>query len=598
LPPLLASNMAVAGVDSALYPVAVLIDELRHDELALRVNAIKHLSTIATALGPERTREELLPFLQEIIDDDDDVLIAMAESLGNGVALVGGSAYCHTLMGPLEELCNVEEIVVREKSLEALRQIAGQMSHEQVVQHLCALIARLASHDWFTSRISVCSLFSVALAKVDESKKEELLKTYFRLCGDDTPMVRRQAANVLGGIAEVLSPSARMEILEVFEKLAKDEQDSVRVLAISNCIALAHLDGNAEWQAQLLAVVKACSEDKSWRVRYMMADNVKPLCEVFQAKAATSIVPLYHRLLGDQEVEVRTIAAARISSVAAFSPTKEYLETLMPALEKLMLPREQSQHVRASLAGSILQLAPVFGSQLTVDFLINIFLQLIRDECPEVRLALIKNLECLSSVVSIDVLSQSLLPSIKELGKDRNWRVRLAIINAMPDLARYLGEAKFTAELSSLFSTWLMDPVFSVRDALAASFHPVCETLGLQWSVVNIIPQLQVCLDHKNYLYRISAMMSARSLAEAAGAEFIDTHLVPMVVRLTSDPVPNVRFNAAKTIKAMHHVCARVSPGALKNQLVPCLYRLLGDEDPEVKFFAQQAINEMGVQHK
>ncbi|CAE8618923.1 unnamed protein product, partial [Polarella glacialis] len=180
------------------------------------------------------------------------------------------------------------------------------------------------------------------------------------------------------------------------------------------------------------------------------------------AKAAVSIIPLYLRLLNDPEVEVRTIAAARIAAVAAVSPTKEFLETLMPVMEKLTSPREHSQHVRASLAGAVLGLAPVFGAQLTVDYLISIFLQLIRDECPEVRLQLINNLGLLSSVVGIDVLSQSLLPSIKELGKDRQWRVRLGIINAMPDLAGYLGEEKFTAELSGLFVTWLMDPVFSV----------------------------------------------------------------------------------------------------------------------------------------
>jgi len=585
------------GVDSSLYAVAVLIDELRHDDLQLRVNAIKQLRTIATALGPERTREELLPFLQEIIDDDDDVLIAMAEQLGNGVALVGGSAYCHHLIGPLEELCHVEEITVREKALEALTSIAKEMSSDQVVQHLCALIARLASHDWFTSRISVCSLFSVTSPKVSPAKRQELLKIYFRLCSDDTPMVRRQAANVLGAVAEVLDQgAARQDLFEAFEKLAKDEQDSVRILAISNCIALGRLDKTPENQALIVGVVKACTEDKSWRVRYMVADSVKALCEVFEAKATTDIFPLYFKLLGDQEVEVRTIAAARISAIAAFDPTKEFLETLMPALEKLTMPREHSQHVRASLAGSILQLSPIFGSQLTVDFLISTFLQLIRDECPEVRLSIIHNLECLSSVVSIDVLSQSLLPSIKELGKDRQWRVRLAVINAMPDLAKHLGEDKFTSELSSLFSVWLMDPVFSVRDAFAGSFHRLCTQLGLPWTEANVIPQLKTMLSHKNYLYRISALLSARSLAEAAGGEFIDTHLVPMVVQLTSDPIPNVRFNAVKTIKAMHPYCVKETPAAVSKHLAPCLQRLLqSDEDPDVKFFAKQALDEIPV---
>jgi serine/threonine-protein phosphatase 2A regulatory subunit A len=49
--------------EEALYPIAVLIDELKHDEVAYRLNAIRRLSTIALALGADRAREELIPFL-------------------------------------------------------------------------------------------------------------------------------------------------------------------------------------------------------------------------------------------------------------------------------------------------------------------------------------------------------------------------------------------------------------------------------------------------------------------------------------------------------------------------------------------------------
>lgn len=50
--------------------------------LQLRLNSIKKLSTIALALGEERTRTELIPFLTETIYDEDEVLLALAEQLG------------------------------------------------------------------------------------------------------------------------------------------------------------------------------------------------------------------------------------------------------------------------------------------------------------------------------------------------------------------------------------------------------------------------------------------------------------------------------------------------------------------------------------
>jgi len=267
----------------------------------------------------------------------------------------------------------------------------------------------------------------------------------------------------------------------------------------------------------------------------------------------------------------------------------------MPAIERLTLPTEQSPHVRGSLAGSVLGLTPIFGPNLTVDYLIQTFLHLIRDESPDVRLRIIGTLSDLSTVVGIDVLSQSLLPSIKELGKDRQWRVRLAVLDCMPALSKYLGEATFTEQLSGQFTTWIIDPVYSVRDAAAMNLRKTVEALGIVWAEVNTMPQLNELVGHKNYLYRISALLCVGTLAEVVGAPFLDKHLVPLVVKMSGDPVPNVRLNVAKTIQAMHPTCVAVSPRALENHLLPCLWRLLVDEDSDVKFFAKRAMTEIGV---
>jgi serine/threonine-protein phosphatase 2A regulatory subunit A len=383
----------------------------------------------------------------------------------------------------------------------------------------------------------------------------------------------------------------------VFEKLSKDEQDSVRILAINNCIALGKLKGSPEWQAKILQVIKASAEDKSWRVRYKVADHVQQLCEVFQSKAAAHVIPLYLKLLGDQEVEVRTIAAARISEVAKFNPTKEFLETLLPCMEKLTQPREQSMHVRVSLAGSILGITPIFGPKLTVDYLVNIVFALIRDESAEVRLKLISTLGELSTVVGSDVLSQSLLPSIRDLGKDRQWRVRLAVIDCMPSLANYLGEDQFTQELTSLYTQWMVDPVFSVRSAAASSVRELSRSLGTDWCVANMVPVIHPLLVHKNYLYRISVMMCARALAEVVkDVSFLEKHLVPMAVKLSSDTVPNVRFNAGKALKALHKPCQSSAPALCEKTVLPSLRQLSSDQDPDVKFHAVQALRELGCE--
>ena len=120
--------------EQELYPIAVLVDELKNEDVQLRLNAIRNLGTIAMALGPQRTRDELIPFLNgtkdinllifipplnclqiDSIDDEDEILLAVAEELGNFSEYVGGPESAHYLLTPLENLASVEEVLVRDK---------------------------------------------------------------------------------------------------------------------------------------------------------------------------------------------------------------------------------------------------------------------------------------------------------------------------------------------------------------------------------------------------------------------------------------------------------------------------------------------------
>jgi len=47
----------------SLYPISLLIDEMKSEDAESRVAAMRKLRVIAGALGPERTRKELVPFL-------------------------------------------------------------------------------------------------------------------------------------------------------------------------------------------------------------------------------------------------------------------------------------------------------------------------------------------------------------------------------------------------------------------------------------------------------------------------------------------------------------------------------------------------------
>lgn len=105
-----------------------MIDDLKSDDIRKRITSVQNLKSIAEALGATRTRAELLPFLNELMEDEDEVLSALADSLSiKFLSLVGGIEYSHSLFPLLESLSKVEESTIRDKSARTLRDLILQM---------------------------------------------------------------------------------------------------------------------------------------------------------------------------------------------------------------------------------------------------------------------------------------------------------------------------------------------------------------------------------------------------------------------------------------------------------------------------------------
>ncbi|CAI7839034.1 unnamed protein product [Closterium sp. NIES-54] len=334
----------MAVVEEPLYPIAILIDELKNDDIQLRLNSIRRLSTIARALGDDRTRKELIPFLNENNDDDDEVLLAMAEELGSFIPYVGGVDYAPVLLPPLETLCTVEETVVRDKAVESLCKIGQQMKPRDVVEFFVPLVQvpcirqcilleglnfecvkvtnflkillycqRLGAGEWFTARVSACGLFHIAYPSATEQQRADLRTLYGQLSHDDMPMVRRSSALNMGKFAATVEPQfLKLDILEFFKDLTNDDQDSVRLLAVEGCAAVGKLLEKKDCISSILPVILSFAQDKSWRVRYMVANQLHELCEAVGPEVARAeLVPAYVKLLRDNEAEVRIAAAGK-----------------------------------------------------------------------------------------------------------------------------------------------------------------------------------------------------------------------------------------------------------------------------------------------
>ncbi|KAG7099227.1 hypothetical protein E1B28_001093 [Marasmius oreades] len=576
-----------------IAPIAILMDELRSDDVQLRLNAIHSIPTIALALGPDRAREELVPFLQDSIDDEDEVLLALAEELGrNFEEYIGGKEHAHLLLGPLENLSTVEETLVRDKAAESITKIAAMLSPTQIEDHYVPLLKRLSQAEWFTSRTSSAALYPAIYDKVSPAIQEELRKGFASLGSDDTPMVRRAAAKWLGPLLTRYQKSHIIsDGLPVYRRLESDDQDSVRLLTIQGLIVIAKGMSPSEVKEQLLKQIKHSIGDKSWRVRYMAATHFNELAEAVGIELVREeLLGQYVQLLKDNEAEVRRAASSQIPGFSKLLDKEVILARIIPCVRDLS--QDSSQHVRAALATQISGLAPLLGRESTIEQLLPLFLTLLKDDFPDVRLNIISKLEIVDSVIGIDLLSQNLLPAIVELAEDKSWRVRQAIIEYIPPLAKQLGRTFFDEQLGNLCMSWLGDTVFSIRESATHNLRKLTEVFGFDWAKVAIVPKVMGMGQHPNYLFRMTTVQAITIIAPSLNLDIVQSDIIEPLLQLASDPIPNIRFNVATALETLAITFGTTSQGPdfVRQKVVPALEQQKNDQDADVRYYAARAL--------
>ena len=645
-------------------------------------------------------KQELLPFLTDGMDDEDEVLAAIASNLRHLIPHVGGPSSAAVLLSPLELLLTVEEATVRNEACETAKIIASALPDGLYRTEYADMIARLAKKEWFTSRMSAASLIAAGYerlglggsagaagggggalsseeAEAAKGQCAEFLTNFAALCRDDAPMVRRVASQNLGTVAEAAVRVGGRDavdgtgddsivvgtLLPLYEELAANTQpvsvkssiavasevpfissrwlsrfvfllyclkhcilskldplqDSVRLQITENCVALGRaitsLDngqvtaGTAILTDRVLPLVVSTTDDRSWRVRWTAASKFADVVGSFSSLpgAMDVLVPAYEKLLQDPEAEVRTAASLNLADVARCDalvkmPSGEGQEdkgesslddgarvTVAQRLVKRVttLTEDDSENVRAALAMVATELAPVLGKEETIAHLVPPVLLLLRDATSEVRLNIISSLSALNEVIGVDLLSQSLLPAIIDLAEDGKWRIRLAIIQHIPLLAKQLGVDFFSEKLASLCVGWLGDDISSIREAAVINLKELTALFGAQWANMYLLPSLAEIKQHQSYLRRLTAVQACSMMATVMDSVQARVELLPMILDMATDTVPNIRFNVAKGLEMMAPV---VGQAAVDSQIRPVLAMLMEDEDRDVRYYAKKTM--------
>jgi serine/threonine-protein phosphatase 2A regulatory subunit A len=584
---------------------------------------MKRLPVVAYAMGPAATISDLVPFLQMLSGQglEDELLLLLAKQMQTFVPnLLTTHEQMLSLFPILERLAAVEETVVREHSVVCFNHICEHFKgplQSTTTSTLVSMTKRLVGADWFSAKVSVSGMLP-ALHKL--TKNTEIPYLYKELCLDETPMVRRAASLHLGNLLASLEDPGS-ELIHILQSLCKDEQDSVRMLAVSSLATVGPSYGTTPdfTHATFLPILKAGSTDMSWyvhlslgmmllvgggccllllivfslflfrRVRNHLAKNFSTAAKNlgFQSNPTkygsdmALVMSCFVSLLADTEAEVRAAAVAHFAEMVHWGGSALFQSHMLPIIPSLA--DDPVMEVRSKCALAIMESSE--GGTLEDPLIVNSFGPLLesflQDEFQEVQLQVLGNLHKLSHLLNG---MNGVVSAILNMSKAGNWRVRQGVAKLLPYLAEARGLDFFlTVLLEPAWLVLLLDPVSAVRSACVQGMETLVKVAGAEWVAQQILPQHVRIYNHAatgSYLVRIT-ILQAHGYTALACTEGMTlwNDVVLQLLRGITDKVPNVRMVAANYLAMVVVAVEDPSQRALvEAQIVPSLEQQLAEE--------------------
>jgi serine/threonine-protein phosphatase 2A regulatory subunit A len=533
-------------------------------------------------LQPDKIISEFIPYIQKIIStEEDEVLLAISEELPRFKSVLDGKQMTAVL--PLFlSLLGCEETVVRESTVEGLRKLVPSFTDEQVQKDLIPMVVNISNGEAFQFKVSACYLIRICYPKAGK-EKEKLVNLYFKLCDDDTPIIKRTAAKEFGPLCLIIEKdTVKSEMLNCYKKFM-NESDTVRVTILPSIVQLSKIFQEPELQKLHIQNINSASIDKSWRVRNELANLYPQFIDYFQNNPNLDLVQPICTLMKDSETEVKASALKALNQIISKLPSDKVNTQIVPTLRGLN--NESNKDTKSNIGllfGPISRIIGYTGFNANLGTMMD---TLMKDENADVRLGVAK------SMYDIFVSSDgSLLSSINSflgtMQKDAQYRIRECVYDTLAKLGIKYGLEVFKNNIEGLFFNYLTDNVASVREIGIKSLSSLIKQFGTSWVTSSLIPKLQSHLSGQkiSYLNRMcmihSVCVCAEYLDTKQNAEFI----VPILTKGLKDKIPNVRFYTIKLIEKIY----KNLDSSSKTKLEAGIKALISDEDPDVKYFASK----------
>jgi len=589
----------MAGVDA----FALLVEELKSEEITDQLTAAKKISTIALGMGAEKSKSQLVPYLLQIIETHtDEVLHAVAESIPSLIPAIGGGDSAHVLLPSLEALAEKDETIVRTKAVASLVTVAAAMGDERVQNEMLPLVKRLAGGENFPSRISAAGLFASVYPSSPPALRPTLRKQYETLAKDEMPMVRSAAFSHMPALAKVMEKDVLVsELVPLFNELSTDLQESVREMAVANVVAMVQRLTPDEALKLFGAFSDNLQEDRSAAIRVLKAQHFVSLAAAMNPARPIreQAGPYLQLLVQDNDLDVRTAAAKNLADFCARLDAGTLQSQIIPVLQDLSQPpppgeMSLSQAVREHIAEHVCTLAAVLGREGTSNDLMRLLRIFLGDD--ELKAKVLATVDPVVEALGGEGTQSVLLPEVIKMKDDPLWRVRLSIVQTLPVYAKHMGMDLFDQQLKEVQLSALQDSVSRIREQAVTNLEALAKLFGDSWISTHVLPWvLEAAKGNGPFAYqgRISSLDAVEHLlcASSGNRQVCDVLLQKVVEPLSRDRVANVRIASAAALKNVAKRMMAEDKGFVNDVIKPMLQTMAQDAEPDVKIFAETGLS-------
>jgi len=575
------NNQASGKLDQ--LTATTLLEDLQSTEIKTKKNAVQNLRGISLALGRERTRKELLPYLKSCIDEEEDeIIIELSKVLSNFIDCIGGKQYIKELFNLLEVILTIDEPFVRKETINSIKLIVNQIGKVSEIENdLMSMINNLYISEDINQKKSAMNLLMFLFKDLNKNNKTAAINYFDKFVFDNNISIRKELLNEITDITLLLPIDYIKKLINI---ILKDKNESMRI-DIINIIMSIRLHPNInDFIDVIYDLIPKLAEDTNWRVRLTVADKLNEILNFpnIDNKFRQVSVNIFAKLIEDTEPEIRNICCLRLEVISQILKNENNYDKILQNLRKL--EKDQKNFVRGALASNVLKLCSLVGIKKTNDYIFPIFLTLIKDENLEIRMTLINNLSELNKVIEINNIIESVMPSIKEISANKSWRVRIQIMEIIPVLAKLFNQQLFMNHIFPICITSLTDSVYSIREAGCRLLVTIYKDVKNDEFEKKLLEKLNELCNSTSYLLRNTVLVYIKFFIEKLGEkmyfDFFEKKLLGIVLMLSKDKIANIRISCGFIWNKIKDI--KFKDSKINNEISNTVDTLKKDEDNDV----------------